>query len=385
MKNCILKNRDLKNRRMSEPKRVLIGGLTSETGGMESYILNLYRHIDRSRLQFDFVNHLSGEKIAFEDEIKRLGGRVFAVPMLRNGVKEHYEALDRLFKENRYEAVYYQANRKLKNADLLQCAKKYGVPKRILHSHNSKDAVESGLNKLRIRIAEKKVSDCLTDRFACSKEAGEWMFPGKSFKVVKNGVDLSVFDYDPAAREKIRNEHGAKGKKIYGTVGRLSAQKNPLYLTEIFAKLHENDADSVFWHIGGGELEDALRLRIKEWGLEDSYILLGRKGNVAEYLNAMDVLVLPSLYEGFPITLVEAQCSGLRCLVSDVITRSVDLTGNVRFFSLKESSDKWAKEAAALSEYDRRSFAEVLRDKGYDEETIAKELEEYFLHGKTGE
>ncbi|MBQ4375398.1 MAG: glycosyltransferase, partial [Erysipelotrichales bacterium] len=111
----------------------------------------------------------------------------------------------------------------------------------------------------------------------------------------------------------------------------------------------------------------------------------GRKGNVAEYLNAMDVLVLPSLYEGFPITLVEAQCSGLRCLVSDVITRSVDLTGNVRFFSLKESSDKWAKEAAALSEYDRKSFAEVLRDKGYDEEAIAKELEEYFLHGKTGE
>ena len=385
MKNCILKNRDLKSKRMSEPKRVLIGGLTSETGGMESYILNLYRHIDRSRLQFDFVNHLSGEKIAFEDEIKRLGGRVFAVPMLRNGVKEHYEALDRLFQENRYEAVYYQANRKLKNADLLQYAKKYGVPKRILHSHNSKDAVESGLNKLRIRIAEKKVSDCLTDRFACSKEAGEWMFPGQSFKVVKNGVDLSVFDYDLAAREKIRNEHAAPGKKIYGTVGRLSAQKNPLYLAEIFAKLHENDADSVFWHIGGGELEDALRLRIKELGLEDSYILLGRKGNVAEYLNAMDVLVLPSLYEGFPITLVESQCSGLRCLVSDVITRSVDLTGNVRFFSLKESSDKWAKEAAALSEYDRRSFAEVLRDKGYDEEAIAKELEEYFLHGKTGE
>ena len=365
---------------MSEPKRILIGGFTTETGGMESYIMNLYRHVDRSRLQFDFVNNLSSD-IAFSDEIKALGGRIFNVPMIRNGIKEHYKAMDDLFGNTHYEALYYQANRKLKNADLFKAAKKHGVPRRILHSHNTRDLDESRVNNIRIKLTEKSLNSYLTERFACSEGAGKWMFPGATdVKVVNNGVDTAIFDYDDQKAATIRMERGAENKKIFGTVGRICREKNSLFLVDIFNEIHKKDENTLFWHIGGGALEDEMRKKISEYGLEDSYIMLGRQSNVADFLNAIDLLLLPSVHEGFPITLVEAQCSGMKCLVADNITRSVDITGNVSFKSIDDSASDWADEALALSSYQRSSCRDILIDKGFDEQGIADWFQDFILN-----
>ena len=364
---------------MSEAKRILIAGLTSEMGGMESYIMNLYRHVDRDRLQFDFVNHLN-EKIVFEDEINKLGGRIFNVPMIRNGFLEHYTAMDSLFKNTKYEALYYQSNRKLKNADLFRYAKKYGVPHRILHSHNTRELDESKVNQIRVKITKGQLESLITERFACSKEAGEWMFPGASdVTVVNNGVDTVLFDHDEATASKIKEQEGVGNVKIFGTVGRICIEKNSLFLVDIFEEIHKKDKDTIFWHIGGGGLEAEMREKIKAKGLEDSYILLGRKSNVSDYLKAMDVLLLPSKHEGFPITLVEAQCSGMKCLIADNITKSVDITGNVKFKSIDDSAEEWAKNAIALSDYQRSSCRDILKEKGYDEQGIADWFENYVL------
>lgn len=365
---------------MSEAKRILVAGLTSEMGGMESYIINLYRHVDRDKLQFDFVNHLS-EKIAFSDEITKMGGKIYNVPLLRNGFAEHYRSLNRIFSENKYEAVYYQSNRKLKNADLFKCAKKHNVPHRILHSHNTRELDETKLNQIRVNITASQLKSLITDRFACSEGAGEWMFPGaKDVKVINNGVDTTLFDTDETIASSIRQQEGVGDKKIFGTVGRICVEKNSLFLVDIFEEIHKKEKDTVFWHIGGGGLESEMRTRIKEKGLEDSYILLGRKNNVADYLKAMDVLLLPSKHEGFPITLVEAQCSGMKCLIADNITKSVDITGNVAFKSIDDSAVDWADEALTISSYQRHSCRDILIDKGYDEQGIADWFQGFILN-----
>ena len=211
---------------MAEPKRILIAGLTAETGGMESYIMNLYRHTDRSRLQFDFINQNPVKDLAFSDEITAMGGRIFRVPYLRDGFFEHYKSLKRVFGDTEYEAIYYQSNRQLKNADLFRYAKKYNVRRRILHSHNSGELGVGKIGRLRIKMTEPKLKKYLTDCFACSEEAGKWMFPWTdNVTVIKNGVDTTVFDYHPETGKRIRKENGAGGKKVFGTVGRISKEK----------------------------------------------------------------------------------------------------------------------------------------------------------------
>ena len=208
------------------------------------------------------------------------------------------------------------------------------------------------------------------------------MFPGaEDVIVVNNGVDSAVFEYDRSAAIEFKKKNNVANKKVYGAVGRISTEKNPLFLVDVFSEIHKRDENTVFWHIGGGggALEDSMRSRIRELGLVDSYIMFGRQKNVPEFMNAMDLMLLPSLYEGFPIVLVEAQCSGLKCLVSDTITKKVDITGDVVFASIKDTPEKWGELARASAEYERRSCSDIIIDKGFDEQTIANWFEEYIL------
>ena len=368
---------------MSEAKRILIAGLSSEVGGMETYIMNIYRRIDRKKLQFDFINHLKGEEIAFSNEILSMGGTIINIPKISDGFSEHYSKLDRLFRENDYVAVYYQANRKLKNADLFRYAKKYNVPHRIVHSHNTQGLDESLLGRVRTIITSILLKQYLTDTFACSKEAGEWMFPGeKNVKVVNNGIDVDLFDYNENASFDIRKRENIIGKTVYGTVGRMCKAKNSLFLVDVFSEIHKLDENSVFLHIGGGPLEAELKSRVKNLKLEDSYRFVGRINNVYDYLNAMDVFLLPSEHEGFPISLVEAQCSGLKCLVADNITNTVNITGDVHYMDIHESAIEWATKSQALSAYDRTSKKKRIIESGYDEHAIVQWFENYFLADK---
>ena len=365
---------------MESRTRVLIAGLTHTFGGMENYVMNLYRHIDRELIQFDYINNIPGEKIPFQDEIQTLGGRVYDVPILRKGIIKHYAGLYKVFRSNQYKALYYHAGAKLKNTDYFQFALRNNVPIRILHVHAvSNERKTTGLQRIRELRAQKKKDSLITHRFACSKEAGEWMFEEKPFLVLANGIDTDRFDYNVSVRQKIRAENGIAREKVYGTVARLEEVKNPLFLIDVFYEIHKLQPESRFWHIGGGPLRQEMQEKINMLGLSDSYFLFGIKENVSDYLNAMDLFVFPSKFEGFGIALLEAQTSGLKCLASDTIFEAVNVTGNVTFCSLQESAGTWAETAVKLSDYSRESGKSPLLCTKYDIRQTAKDFQDFIL------
>ena len=282
-------------------KRILICGLTDTYGGMEAYVMEIFRHCDKNRVQFDFL-FFEHQNVSYQHEIKKLGGGIIILPLLKRHPFSYYKSLNRIFKKNQYYAVYYQCNHKLKYLRILSSARKNGVPVRAVHSHNSEDKTIGFLDRIREKYAEsvfdKEVNKCL----ACSYDAGKWMFGNRSFEVVHNPVDVDEFRYDPGKRKEIRNELGITDELVIGTVGRLVAAKNSLFMIDIFNEI-QNRVHAVFIHVGDGNLKDKMKNEIKRKDLENNYLLLGRKEKVSEYLNAMDVFILHSVYEGFRLLL----------------------------------------------------------------------------------
>lgn len=352
-------------------KRVLICGFTETKGGMEAYIMNLYRNIDRTNIQFDFLKVFEGE-FPFEEEICSLGGKIYFVPRKRDDFTRHYRDMDKLFRENRFCAVYYQTCRKLKSLDVFKYAKKYGVPIRAIHSHNTKENA-SKVDKIRQIIVEQQRDKYVNRLFACSEEAGKWMFGEKNYKVIDNGIDLQKFTYNEEVRNRTRQELGIGDKVVVGTVGRLTDVKNPQFCLELFDKLQSDVDNSVFLHIGAGTLMSSIQKSVERKGLQHKYRLLGEQSNIAELMNAMDIFLLPSKYEGFPFVLVEAQAVGLPCIVSDIITEKCDLIGNMKFLPL--NVECWKKAILDTYTMEREDKSKVVREKGYDVKQIVMELE----------
>lgn len=361
-------------------KRVLICGFTEGQGGMESYVMEIYRHCDRNKIQFDFLN-VHTFQIAYADEIKALGGKIFYVPLKSVDMKEHYRVLDKLFKENQYAGVYYQCNRKLISLDVFKYAKKYGVPKRVMHSHNSTQEVESFVRRIREKNVESQMDKYVTHYFACSEEAGKWMFGNRTFTVIKNSVDTGIFYYNEASRQEIRQKYQSEGKIVVGTVGRLVDAKNPKFMLEIFDVLWKKNKDVVFLHVGNGVLMERLVQEREQYDWKDKYVFVGNKRNVADYMNAFDVFVLPSIHEGFPIVLVEAQATGLQCIVADNITKACDLTGNMAFLPIQNTAELWAEKILELAKKERQSKTKEIQDAGYDILKVSKQIEDFFREG----
>lgn len=359
-------------------KRVLIAGCTSTKGGLETYIMGLYRNIDRSLLQFDFLQ-LEKEEIAYAEEIRKMGGRIFKLPMIRDDILGHYKCLKKIFSQCNYAGVYFQFNRKPVSLDTFQYARKAGVPHRVIHSHNSTEAKMSRLHILREIAAEKSMDRYVTDYFACSEQAGCWMFGDRNFTVIKNSIDTDVFCFNQEKRNKLRENMNLTGKTVLGTVGRLEDAKNPFFLIEIFKEVHKKNPDTVFLHIGTGIYEKDMMTKLKEYGLEESYLLLGQKKDIADYMNVMDMFLLPSRHEGFPFVLVEAQATGLKCLIADNITGTCDLTGNVEFLSIDCGTAVWEEAISDHMGYERTDQKEAIIRQGYDIHVAAKQIQDFFL------
>jgi len=362
---------------MSEPKRVLIGGFTENVGGLETYVMNIYRNIDRNKLQFDFLKMSS--TMAFEDEIEGMDGKVLYVPGRSKGIRAHYDALKKIFSSTHYAALCYQCNRRLDSLDTFRYAKKYGVNKRIIHSHNTKDAPETTVRRIKQGLVRGRIDKYLTHRFACSHDAGKWMFGDHQFTVIPNSVDTELFKYNAQIREKKRNELGiADNTFVIGNVARLSEQKNPMLMLDVFEAVHEQHPDSILLQIGNGEMKEQFFEAVKDKHLEESVRILGIRSDVNELLSAMDVFLLPSNYEGFPIVLVEAQCNGLPCIVSDVITRDCNLTGLVKYLSLSQETDAWADEVLKATVDNRTNYYKKIEQAGYSNKAVAARMEKFF-------
>lgn len=336
---------------MTEPVRVaqVVGKMVG--GGVEAVVMNYYRHIDRGKVQFDFLVD-SDSTLVPRDEIESLGGRVFEIPPYQH-VAEYQRELQRLFKQEGWKIVHSHIN--ALSVFPLRAAKKAGVPVRIAHSHSTSGKGEYAKNALKA-VLKTQSNRYPTHRFACSQFAGEWLFcKAAHFEVVYNAIDLDRFRFNAEARAQARADLGLVGNQFaIGHVGRFTAQKNHAFLIDVFTEVAKRRDDAVLLLVGTGEAGASVKALVDERGLTEHVKFLGQRNDVNRLYQAFDAFVLPSLYEGLGLVGVEAQVSGLPCLLSDAITREVDVTGECKFLPI-DNPTVWANEINSLSPFSYES------------------------------
>ncbi|HDR7739105.1 TPA: glycosyltransferase family 1 protein [Bacillus pacificus] len=366
----------------NQPKRLLCIVNTINAGGAETFLMKLYRALDKTKYQMDFYC-MSLEKGYYEEEIKELGGKVYyAVPKSQNWIKA-FLTLKNVVKENKYEYVMRVSQHSLATVDLI-AAKMGGAKTLVQRSSNSNAASEIGrvlhnlFKWLPMTIPNVKI--------APSTEAAEYTFGkncvenGKAM-LVKNAIPLDSFLFNKEKREKLRKELNLDDKFVVGHVGRFDTQKNHSYLIDVFSEIVKRNADSILVLTGKGSLENNIRKKVEMMGLVEKVIFTGVRSDVPDIMMAMDVFIFPSLYEGMPNTVIEAQGTGLPCIISDTITKESDITGDVTYLSINDSAENWAKHAISyLKGYERKNVRKEFIAKGYDITSEAERLMEIIHH-----
>lgn len=353
-------------------------------GGVGTVLLNYHNYIDRDKVQMDYL--IFGEQSElFDERVEALGAKVYSYPALSGRQMGKTKAyLEEFFKEHadEYDIVHLHAP----NIAFLcfPIVKKYGIKYRMIHSHATlyaENKIKAIRNKVLWNMAKKEV----THRIGCSEAAGKFLFKQEEFLVMKNAICYDNYLFDEELRNRIRKQQVVEDMLVIGNVGRFSQQKNQGFLIEIFAEIHKKNPNSILWLIGDGELRESFEQKAKELELINHVKFFGMVDNTRELYQAMDVMVMPSLFEGLPMVGVEAQASGLPCVFSDTITREVDIVG-CPYLSLNESSDKWAEVVLEVAEKragnTRRSYADELDQLGFNIKLEAKRLEELYLSMK---
>ena len=341
-------------------------------GGLETMIMNYYRHMDRSRVQFDFLVHRDFEA-DYEAEILELGGRIYRLPPLNPFSPDYLGKLDAFFAEHReYRIVHCHLD--CMAGIPLKAAKKHGVPVRIAHAHSSSQTKDG---KYLVKLGFKQViRRYATDLLACSRAAGEWMFAGDDFLVMNNAIDAAQYTHCPEAAARVREELGIPADALVaGHVGRFDLPKNHEFLLRVFAKLPKNTRLLL---VGDGQLRQAAEKQAYELGIADRVIFTGVRTDVPRLLQAMDVFVFPSFYEGLPVSLIEAQASGLPCLISDKVPIECKKTDPVRQIPLSAGEESWAEAVLEASQMPRTDAAAQIREAGFDIISNARWLREFY-------
>ena len=360
---------------MGQPVRILHILGNTQLGGAESRIMDLYRHMDRSVVQFDFVVH-SKEEGYFNEEIRKLGGRIFRVPRFRVlNYFSYCRAWKKLLQEHRdadgrSEFHMIQGHMTSTAAIYLPIARKCGIETTIAHARSA--GVDKGLKGILTRFLRYNLSKKADYLFTCSELAGISVFGKKAVeqgrtRFLPNAIDCQKFAPDPLVREKIRRELGIEKCYVIGHVGRFHYAKNHEYLLRVFAELVKRKTrDYVLLLLGEGSGMEDIRILSRELGIGDKVYFLGNKSNVNDYYQAMDYFVYPSRFEGMPGTIVEAQTAGLRCLMSDTICKEVIATELVTTRSIREDPGLWADEIEQHLQYQRSSRVDEMKELGFD-------------------
>lgn len=309
-------------------------------GGLETMLMNYDRFMDREKVQFDFLEHRSFET-DYDREIRKLGGRIWHVSRLCPWSIAYRQELKRFFREHsEYQIIHVHLD--CFSAVVLKCAKDAGVPVRIAHSHSA--GARKDLKYLLRLYCKRRIPEYATDLLACGTAAGDWMFSGHAYGIMPNAIDLELFHYCKAEAQKIRQELHLEGCKVLGHVGRFHPAKNHGFLISVFAEVSKKKPDARLLLVGDGDGREKIVRKVREAGLENKVIFTGNRSDVHLLLQGMDLIVFPSLYEGFPVTIVEAQATGLPCLMSDRISPECILAEElVEVCSLEESPEKWTE------------------------------------------
>lgn len=364
----------------SKPLRVLHVVTSMNFGGLETMIMNYYRHIDRQKVQFDFLVHRE-ERASYDDEIELLGGIIYRLPRLVPWSIRYRKALNDFFQLHpEYKIVHVHQD--CLGSIALKAAKKHGVPIRIAHSHNSD--IDKNI-KYPIKIFYKQfITKYATKLMACGELAGKWMFGcsnASKFSVLPNAIDSKVFDYNPQERKTLRKELGISDEEfVIGHVGRFSPQKNHLFVVDVFKAMHELKQNSKLILVGDGKLRSIIEKRVLDLGLKECVYFAGTTQMVSSYFQAMDAFVLPSKYEGLAIVVIEAQTAGLPCIIADSISDEcvIDLE-LVSKLSIEDTPQNWAKCILDSLDILRKGRRANTVMSGYDIIECAKKLQTFYL------
>lgn len=375
----------------TEPIRILQVVGRMDRGGIETMIMNQYRNIDRDKVQFDFLAHF-GREAAYNDEIRAMGGRIYEMPALRDESRvffwrffSYLFALNKFFREHReYKVIHGHMTHTA--ALYMPIAKRYGVTCRIVHSHNTRS--KKGLLGFLTNFLHKFATRDATEFFSCSKAAQKWFFTKEiinsgNVHFMTNAIDAKRFRYDPEKRAKMREDFGLKEELTIAHVARFRPEKNQAFMIDVLQEALKVRNDIVLIFVGDGPQEEAVKAKAKAYGVESHVRFLGSRGDVPDILQAADVFVLPSSWEGQPLTVMEAQASGLQCLVSDSLSHELDILGMVRFISLSNVTE-WASALFEEGRKPRRDTYEEIVAAGYDSCTTAAWLQEFYLSHAEG-
>ncbi len=367
---------------MEKPIRILQVTGIMDLGGAENLIMNIYRHLDRSKIQFDFVEN-SESKGYFDDEITSLGGKIYHCPHY-NG-KNHFtykKWWKDFFSKHSKEYRIVHGHIGSTAAIYLSIAKKYGLYT-IAHSHNTHG---KDFRSFLYRVYSYPTRYIADYFFACSYEAGKDRFGERivndptKFSLLKNAIDTDRFKYDLLVREEYRDKLEVQDKKVVGHIGRFVGQKNQAFLIDIFKEIYDSDSSYVLLMIGEGPDKEEIKNRVKFLGVDKNVIIMNPVSDVEKYYQAMDVFVLPSLFEGLALVTVEAQCSGLKLFLSDTISKECIVTSNqVRMISLSKSPKQWAKEIMESVPYVRKDGSYEVVKNGFDAHNTTKSLQNFYL------
>lgn len=365
---------------MSYPIRILHIEIRGGIGGIETFLLNLYTAIDKQKVQFDFIS--TANTVALEKKFTDKGACVYKIPEPLN-IFKYYKSLKEIIKKNGYTIVHIHKNSAANIIPFIIC-KKLGIKTIVAHSHNTAP-IKGRFSKILHRINRKRLLNIKTDAFACSELAAKWLY-GTNYinkngiQILKNGIDTQKFVFNSEVRKKVRNKLGINNSFVIGHVGRLMKQKNQEFLIDIFYKLLDKKANSVLVLCGMGELENELRTKVKKLNIEKKVLFLGSRTDINEIMQAMDVFVLPSLYEGLPVVGIEAQCSGLPMIVSDTVSSEIKISNLVTFLSLNSNIDEWVFNIIdSYERFERVDMSDVITKAGYNIKATAKYLENFYL------
>jgi len=359
-------------------KRILFISQHLNKAGTEAFMMSVFRGVDHSRFQADFLlyNKLDTD---YTREIEESGNKVWRVTSRRESPFKWYKELNIFFKHHakEYAAIHFCGNNLAGMAPIV-FAYLYGVPIRISHSHNSSSA---GFHNRLFHVLQRGIAKRLTTHhFACSSEAAKWFFGNSPAVIIRNGIDTRKFDYNAQVREQARHDMSiSPSTTAMIHVGRFVPEKNHSFLLDIFAAFLKSHPDSLLMLVGVGELMEQTKQKAKDLGISDHVMFLGERKDVPQLLQAADCFLMPSTFEGQPFVLIEAQCSGLPCIVSDVINDDICLTDNVTKLSLQTSAGEWAaKTALVCDNFIRHSCRTEIEQQGYSITDTVSYLEKVY-------
>lgn len=365
-----------------KPIRILQIFTILNRGGAETNMMNYYRNMDRSKVQFDFLVHRE-EPGAYEKEIEALGGRIYRLPPVHPLRLKKYKKAVRNFFDGHpgYQIIHGQSSEL--GVFIYEEAQRRRIPVIIAHAHNAPRFKDYDAKFIFRELWKYRMQKSVNTFFTCGKDAARWLFgdlrASHAF-LMTNAVDTGNFGFNTEVRVQVRKNLGDEGAKNLIHIGRFNRQKNHKFLLRIFAAVIEKDPSFHLFLVGDGEMKEEIEEEIKRLNMQSAVSMMGIRSDVHELLQAMDIFLFPSLFEGLPVSLVEAQASGIHCVISDGIPEEAVLVPeNVTVIPLRKTAGEWADEIVALDLSNRKDVSEIIRAQGYDIKDNAYKLENKYL------